>query len=162
MMDAACTSETLVSYHNITRRHRPQDLDLNRFFNLSRGKEKQSDQEGCVWVVQSEHIRSRGGLGIFLFSTAPRPDLGSTQPPTQWVPGVKRPGHEADHSPTPSTEVKNAWCYTSTHQYIFMEWCVVKHRDNFTLSLLTIHHLVLLPPEEFWRSRAMFIRETRT
>jgi len=30
-------------------------------------------------------------------------------------PGVKQPGHEADHSPLPSDEVKNAWCYTSTH-----------------------------------------------
>jgi hypothetical protein len=25
---AACTSETLVSYHNTTRRHKPEDLDL--------------------------------------------------------------------------------------------------------------------------------------
>jgi hypothetical protein len=27
--------------------------------------------------------------------------------------GVKRPGHEADHSPPSSAEVKNAWSYTS-------------------------------------------------
>jgi len=27
--------------------------------------------------------------------------------------GVKRPGREADHSPTSSAKVKNAWCYTS-------------------------------------------------
>jgi hypothetical protein len=37
----------------------------------------------------------------------------------QWVSGalslgVKRPGHEADHSPPSSAEVKNAWSYTST------------------------------------------------
>jgi hypothetical protein len=36
-----------------------------------------------------------------------------------WVPeafnlGVKRPGREADHSPQPSAEVKNAWKCTST------------------------------------------------
>jgi len=27
---------------------------------------------------------------------------------------------------------KNAWSYTSTPQYIFKAWCLVKHRDNFT------------------------------
>jgi hypothetical protein len=48
---------------------------------------------------------------ILLFSTAFRPTLGLTQPPTQWVPralspGKKRPGREADHSPPSSIEVK--------------------------------------------------------
>jgi hypothetical protein len=56
--------------------------------------------------------------------------------PIQWVPrtlslGVKRPGREADHSPPSSAEVKNAWSYTSTPQYVFMAWCLVKHRDAF-------------------------------
>jgi len=45
--------------------------------------------------------------------------LGPTQPFIQWVPGalypvVKRPVHEADRSPPPSNQVKNAWSYTST------------------------------------------------
>jgi hypothetical protein len=48
----------------------------------------------------------------------PRPALGLTQPPIQWVPtvvspGVKRPGHEAEHSPSSSAEVKYAWSCTS-------------------------------------------------
>jgi hypothetical protein len=51
--------------------------------------------------------------------------------------GVKRPGREADHSPPSSVEVKNAWSYTSTPQYIFMAWCLVKHRDNFTFLCFT-------------------------
>jgi len=34
-------------------------------------------------------------------------------------PGVKRLDREADHLPL-STENKNAWCYTSTHQYVLM------------------------------------------
>jgi hypothetical protein len=42
------------------------------------------------------------------------------------------PGSEADHSPPSSAEVKNEWNYTSTPQYVFMVWCLVKHRDNFT------------------------------
>jgi hypothetical protein len=40
-------------------------------------------------------FESRRGLGIFLFTTAFRPGLGPTQPPIQWVPGVKQPGREA-------------------------------------------------------------------
>jgi hypothetical protein len=60
----------------------------------------------------------RQGLGIFLFTTASRPALGSTQPPIPGVPGalslaVKQPGREADHSSASSAEVKNAWSYTS-------------------------------------------------
>jgi hypothetical protein len=46
--------------------------------------------------------------------------------------GVKRPGREADQSPPSSAEVKNARGYTSTPQHVFMAWCLVKHRDNFT------------------------------
>jgi hypothetical protein len=43
----------------------------------------------------------------FLFTT-PRPTLGPTQPPIQWVPGLKRQGSEADHSPPSSAEVKSS------------------------------------------------------
>jgi hypothetical protein len=57
-------------------------------------------------------------MGIFLFTTASRPALDPTQPPIQLVPGalslgVKRPGREADLSPTSTAEVKNAWSYAS-------------------------------------------------
>jgi hypothetical protein len=60
----------------------------------------------------------------FPFSTLSSPALGPTQSPFQWVPGalflgVKRPGREADHSPT-SAEVKKTWIYTSTPPYTFM------------------------------------------
>jgi hypothetical protein len=34
--------------------------------------------------------------------------------------GVKWLGHEADHPPLSSAEVKNAWNYTSIFPYIFM------------------------------------------
>jgi hypothetical protein len=27
--------------------------------------------------------------------------------------------------------LKNEWSYTSTPQYVFMAWCLVKDRDNF-------------------------------
>jgi hypothetical protein len=52
-------------------------------------------------------------VGSRIFSSVRRPDRlwGSLKPPIQWVPGaltlgVKRPGHEADHSPPLSAEVK--------------------------------------------------------
>jgi hypothetical protein len=83
--------------------------------------------------------------GIFLFATASKVVLGPTQPlPNHWVPGapssrVKRPGREADRSHPSSAEVKNAWrYYTSTPQYVFMAWCLVKHRDNFTFTILRL------------------------
>jgi hypothetical protein len=81
----------------------------------------------------------RRGLGIFLFTTVSRTVLGPTQPPIQQVPGalslgVKRPGREADLSPPSSAEVKNAWSYTCTPEYVFMAWCLVKHRDNFIFT----------------------------
>jgi hypothetical protein len=59
------------------------------------------------WMVG---FRFPAGHGIFLYSSASRAALGSTQPPIQWVPGVISPrvgrtGREADHSP--SAEIKN-------------------------------------------------------
>jgi hypothetical protein len=64
-----------------------------------------------IYGLDDRGFESRQGLGIFPFTTEPRPSLGPTQPPTQWVPGVpslevKRPGREADHSPPFSVEVK--------------------------------------------------------
>jgi hypothetical protein len=41
-------------------------------------------------------------------------DLRSTQLPVKWVPGVKWPGREVDHSPPTSAEVKKMCVYTST------------------------------------------------
>jgi hypothetical protein len=43
----------------------------------------------------------------FLFSTSSRPALGSTQPPIQWVPGVKQPGREADQ-PVPRSRIRGS------------------------------------------------------
>jgi hypothetical protein len=94
------------------------------------------------WTIGVLGFYSRRGLGIFLFTTASRMALGPTQPPIQWVTGVlslriKRPGRETDHSPPSSAEVKNEWSYTSTPQYVFMAWCLVKHWDNFTFFTFT-------------------------
>jgi hypothetical protein len=90
--------------------------------------------------VRGSRVRFLAGLGIFFFTTASRTALEPTQPPIQWVQGVlslgvKRPGREAGHSPPSSAEVKNEWSYTSTPQYVFMAWCLVKHRENLPFYL---------------------------
>jgi hypothetical protein len=97
----------------------------------------------------------RRGLGIFLFTA-----LGPTQPPIQWVPGAlslgfKLPGREGDNSPPSSAKVKNAWSYNFTPQYVFVAWCLVRHKDNFTFTFtfntkckfnLLIEHQILSYP----------------
>jgi len=39
------------------------------------------------------------------------------------------------HPPQSSAEIKNAWSYTSTPQYIFIVWYLVKARYNFTFTI---------------------------
>jgi hypothetical protein len=74
---------------------------------------------------------SPGRVKNFLFSTSFRSALWSTQSPIQSVPGVKRPGSEADHSPPASAKVKNMWIYTSTPPYTFMvSWLVYSCCSN--------------------------------
>jgi hypothetical protein len=36
-------------------------------------------------------------------------------------------------TPPSSTKIKIAWGYTSTPPYIFIVWCLVQHRGNFTI-----------------------------
>jgi hypothetical protein len=56
---------------------------------------------------------SPAGANIFPLSSVSRPALEPTQPPVQWVPGVRSPGvktrsgRDADHSPPSSAEVEN-------------------------------------------------------
>jgi hypothetical protein len=76
--------------------------------------------------------------------------LGPTQPPIQWLQGVlslgvKRPWCEADHSPPNTAEVKVCGFVTPLPQYVFMAWCLVKHRGNFIFTyciiIIIIFHL---------------------
>jgi hypothetical protein len=83
------------------------------------------------WTTE---VRFSAGEGIFLFTTASNPALGPIQPSIQWEPGIKRPEREADHSPPPIADVKNAWRETSTLPYVFMSWYFVMPRDSFTFT----------------------------
>jgi hypothetical protein len=65
----------------------------------------------------------------FLFSTASRPALRPTQPPSQWVSrtlflGIKRPGNEAHHLTSSSATVTNALRYTTTPPFVLIAWCL--------------------------------------
>jgi hypothetical protein len=57
---------------------------------------------------------------MFLFSTASRLILGTTQLPVQWVPSVKEPGRETDHLNSSRVEVRYTCDYTFTPPYVFM------------------------------------------
>jgi hypothetical protein len=77
------------------------------------------------------------GRGWEFFSSPPCPDR-------LWGPealslGVKWLGSEADHSPSISAEVKNAWSYTSALQYVFMALCSVKAQEQLKLFTFTIN-----------------------
>jgi hypothetical protein len=58
---------------------------------------------------------SRQGQENFLYSAACRSALRLTQLPIQWVPGVKRPGREADHSRPSSAVVRNGGAIPRFH-----------------------------------------------
>jgi hypothetical protein len=69
---------------------------------------------------------STSGVKNFHFSFSSRPALGSPQCLIQRVPGaifpgVKRPGREAYHSPSTSSEIKKRRVYTSTPPCALME-----------------------------------------
>jgi hypothetical protein len=91
---------------------------------------------------------SRQAHEIFLLSTASRPTLGPTQPPIKGVSeafylGVKRPGGEADHSPTSSAEVKNGGAIPPLPNTFSLSGAsLIKNRDNFTFLLLLLLLLI--------------------
>jgi hypothetical protein len=56
-------------------------------------------------------------------SPASRPALGSIKPHIQWTlwvlfPADNQQGHEVDHAPPSSAEIKKAWSYTSALQIV--------------------------------------------
>jgi hypothetical protein len=94
--------------------------------------------------IHYEHVCKDTKITLLMtsdFITASRTALGLTQPPTQGVPGalsveVKRPGREADHSPTSSAEVKECVeLYLHSPNTPSCRGAQLKHRDNFTFTL---------------------------
>jgi hypothetical protein len=71
------------------------------------------------------HIRYEM-LAAFLTGTTA--SLGPNRSPIQWVPGVKLPAREAEHSSPTRAEVRSTWVYTST---LPPYGCLTTTRDNF-------------------------------
>ena len=46
--------------------------------------------------------------------------------------GVKWPGHEADHLRPSCAKINSTCSFTSFPPYVFMAWCLMKHKDFFT------------------------------
>jgi hypothetical protein len=92
------------------------------------------------WTIGVLGFDSRRGLGIFIFTTVSRTALKPTQPPIQWVTGalslgVKRPRHEADHSPPFSAEVKECVeLYLHSPNTPPRLGAQLKYKDNFTFT----------------------------
>jgi hypothetical protein len=88
------------------------------------------------WTIGVLGFDSRRGLENFLFTTASRTALGPTQPPIQWVTGALSLGVKlTTHiNLVPRSRMRGA--IPPFPQYVFMAWCLVKHRDNFTFCLL--------------------------
>jgi hypothetical protein len=87
-------------------------------------------------------VDSQQRQGFFLFVTVSGPALVPNQPPLQWVPwtlspDIKRPEREDDLPPSCNAEDKNARSYSSNPPYIFMAWCLIKHRIRLHGVLLS-------------------------
>jgi hypothetical protein len=71
-------------------------------------------------------VRVSAEAGNFLFVTVSRSGLGPNQPPIQCVPAVLIQGVKQRlrmHGSVPPFP-----------QYVFMTWCLAKHKDKFTFT----------------------------
>ena len=105
-----CSSHTCAC--NIT--HQKRKEQFLRCFNACVGRIAWSVQR----VATGRTVRESNRGGRRDFPRLSRPDLGPTQPPVQWVPGLsrgkERPGRDADPSPPSSAVVMKGQSYTST------------------------------------------------
>jgi hypothetical protein len=70
--------------------------------------------------------------------------------------GVKRPGHETDHSPPSGAEVKNGGAIPPlTHMSSYHDALLIKHRDSFTFFLITFHHIIQISVCRYLENRAL-------
>jgi hypothetical protein len=84
------------------------------------------------YVLDDQGVAVRVPVGARIFASPRRPyslwgppNLLSNEYLGVFLRGVKRPGHEADHSRPTSPEVKEMWIYTSIPPYAFMASCLI-------------------------------------
>jgi len=73
---------------------------------------------------------------VFLLTTGPA--LGPTQP-IKWITGVKRPGREADHSPSSSAEVKMSGAILPLPPYLTIAWYLINQSISFHVTQKQLH-----------------------
>jgi hypothetical protein len=115
---------------------------------------KEICQTGVPEYIYSDGLRagrprfdSREGKGIFLYSTAFRPALGSTQPPIQEIlsPRVEQLGRQADHSSPSTAEIKNDGVIPPLPPVSLSHAVsLLKRRNNFTIITVYIYTQILL------------------
>jgi hypothetical protein len=71
--------------------------------------------------------------------------------------GGSFPGREADYSPPSSAEVKNGGAIPPLHSYVFMAWCLIKHKDNFNFSGKCLKREVVVKNDPVFVSRNDFL-----
>jgi hypothetical protein len=101
-------------------------------FLVSRLPKESLQWPSRIVVVQRKNFPR--GKEIFLFCTASSPVLGPTHFPIHWLQKafysrLKRPGHEADHSPPSSVEIKNGGTihplpHTSSQGQLYLRLCL--------------------------------------
>jgi hypothetical protein len=86
------------------------------------------------WTIGWSGFDSRRGLGIFLFTTVSSPALEPTQPHIQWVPGAISWAWSWPLTSVQCRGQRMRGAVPALPQYVFMAWCSVKQRDNFTFA----------------------------
>jgi hypothetical protein len=107
--------QSSVCARDLSRRtqHNVPDLKILTVLSIGWGSWDSVVGIATGYELDDGGVGVRALIGSRMFSTSSRPALGPTQPPIQWVPGVKRPGREADRSSPTTAEVKKIWIYTS-------------------------------------------------
>jgi hypothetical protein len=88
---------------------------------IGRAAIAQSVSIATGYGLDDQGVGVRVPAGGRIFSSSCRPDRLWGSLSLLWVARVKRPGHEADHSPPTSAEVKKTWVCTSTPHT--SSWC---------------------------------------